>query len=111
MSKLTKELGLLLSLFLIAALLQYFAQSLPMALCFYFLPTLYSAYFFGRGHATLTALGCVFLVVLLDFLNSLLPAHHVLILPQERLFNFAIWAGVRRLPAMPWALFTNVLRA
>ncbi len=36
MSKLTKELGLLLSLFVIAAMLQYFAQSLPMALCFYF---------------------------------------------------------------------------
>ena len=55
MSKLTKELALLLSLFLIAAALQSFAQSLPMALCFYFLPTMYSAYFFGRRHATMTA--------------------------------------------------------
>lgn len=94
MSKLTKELGLLLSLFLIAAILQSFAQSLPMALCFYFLPTLYSAYYFGRRHATLTAFACVFLVVLLDFLNNLLPGHRALMLPQERLFNLAIWAGV-----------------
>jgi len=94
MSKLTKELGLLLSLFLIAAVLQSFAQSLPMAICFYFLPTLYSAYYFGRRHATLTAFACVFLVVLLDFLNNLLPSHRALVLPQERLFNFAIWAGV-----------------
>ncbi|MGA9475901.1 MAG: hypothetical protein WBV36_25775 [Terriglobales bacterium] len=94
MSKFTKELGLLLSLFLIAAALQSFAQSLPMALCFYFLPTLYSAYFFGRRHATLTAFACVFLVILLDYFNSLFPNHHAVVLPQERLFNFAIWAGI-----------------
>ncbi|MGA9641378.1 MAG: hypothetical protein WBQ72_08285 [Terriglobales bacterium] len=94
MSKITKELVLLLSLFLIAAALQSFAQSLPMALCFYFLPTLYSAYFFGRRHATLTAFASVFLVILLNFVNNLVPAHRTVVLPQERLFNFAIWAGV-----------------
>jgi hypothetical protein len=96
MNKIAKESVLLLSLFLIAAMVQFFAQSLPMALCFYFLPTLYSAYYFGRRHATLTAFACVFLVVLLDFLNNLMPSHRVLVLPgeQERLFNFAIWAGI-----------------
>lgn len=93
MNKIAKESVLLLSLFLIAAMVQFYAQSLPMALCFYFLPTLYSAYYFGRRHATLTAFACVFLVVLLDFLNNLIPSHRVLALPQERLFNFAIWAG------------------
>jgi hypothetical protein len=94
MSKIAKETILLFSLFLIAATVQFFAQSLPMALCFYFLPTLYSAYYFGRRHATLTAFACVFLVVLMDFLNNLMPAHRVLTLPGERLFNFAIWAGM-----------------
>ena len=94
MNKITKESVLLLSLFMIAALVQFFAQSLPMALCFYFLPTLYSAYYFGRRHATLTAFACVFLVILLDFLNNMMPAHRVLTLPGERLFNFAIWAGI-----------------
>jgi hypothetical protein len=94
MSKIAKEIVLLLSLFLIAATVQFFAQSLPMALCFYFLPTLYSAYYFGRRHATLTAFASVFLVVLLDFLNNLMPQHAVLSLPGERLFNFAIWAGI-----------------
>ena len=94
MNKVAKESILLLSLFLIAAMVQFFAQSLPMALCFYFLPTLYSAYYFGRRHATLTAFACVFLVVLLDFLNNLMPSHRVLTLPGERLFNFAIWAGM-----------------
>src|SRR5579862_9953415 len=94
MSKIVKETILLVSLFLIAGLVQFYAQSLPMALCFYFLPTLYSAYHFGRRHATLTAFACVFLVVLLDFITRLLPAHPVLTLPGERLFNFAIWAGI-----------------
>jgi len=94
MSKIAKESILLMSLFLIAATVQFFAQSLPMALCFYFLPTLYSAYHFGRRHATLTAFACVFLVALLDFLNNMMPGHRVLSLPGERLFNFAIWAGV-----------------
>jgi hypothetical protein len=94
MTKLTKELALLLSLFLIAGALQSFAQSLPMALCFYFLPTMYSAYFFGRRHATLTAFTCVLLVMALDYLNNLFPQRHLVILPQERLFNFAIWAGI-----------------
>ena len=94
MSKVTKELFLLLSLLLIAATLQYFAESLPMVLCFYFLPTLYSAYFFGRRHATLTAWACVFVVILLNFVNNLLPAHRTLTLPGERIFNFAIWAGM-----------------
>jgi hypothetical protein len=94
MSKLTKELALLLSLFLIAATLQFFAQSLPMAVCFYFLPTTYSAYYFGRRHATLTAVACVFLVILLNYASGFFPKRHVIILPQERLFNFAIWAGI-----------------
>jgi len=79
-SKIVKESVLLVSLFLIAALVQLYAQSLPMALCFYFLPTLYSAYHFGRRHATLTAFACVILVVLLNFLNRLIPAHPVLML-------------------------------
>lgn len=94
MSKVNKELVLLLSLLLIAATLQYFAESLPMALCFYFLPALYSAYHFGRRHATLTAFACVVLVILLNFLTNMVPAHRALVLPQERLFNFAIWGGI-----------------
>lgn len=94
MSKILKESLLLLSLLVIAAMVQFFAESLPMALCFYFLPTLFSAYYFGRRHATLTAFACVFLVVLLDFVNNMMPQHRVLTLPYERLCNFAIWAGV-----------------
>ena len=38
-----------------AALIHFLVASQAMALVFYFLPTLYSAYYFGRRHATLTA--------------------------------------------------------
>jgi response regulator RpfG family c-di-GMP phosphodiesterase len=58
------------------------------------LPTLYSAYFFGRRHSTLTAFACIFLVGLLDYLNNSMPGHRVITLPGERIFNFAIWAGM-----------------
>jgi len=94
MNKVNKELLLLLALFAIAVTFQFFAESLPMVLCFYFLPTLYSAYTYGRRHATLTAFACVFMVVLLNFVDNLLPAHPTIALPGERLFNFAIWAGM-----------------
>ena len=40
------------------------------------------------------AFACVFLVILLDFLNNLIPAHRILVLPEERIFNFAVWAGI-----------------
>jgi hypothetical protein len=94
MSKVNKELLLLLSLFVIAAALQFFAGSLRMALCFYFLPTMFSAYYFGRRHATLTAVACVFLVILLNFVDSLVPSHRSLALPYENLFDLAVWAGI-----------------
>lgn len=94
MNRVNKELLLLLSLFVIAATVQFFAESLPMALCFYFLPTLFSAYTYGRRHATKTALAAVVVVILLNVVNKFLPAHPTVTLPGERLFNFAIWAGV-----------------
>jgi len=94
MSKVNKELLLLLSLFVIAAAVQFFAESLRMALCFYFLPAVFSAYFFGRRHATLTAVACVSLVILLTIANSLVPSHRTFAIPYENLANLAVWAGV-----------------
>ena len=94
MHKVNKELLLLLSLFVIAAALQFFAGSLRMALCFYFLPTLFSAYHFGRRHATLTAFSCIFLVVLMNFLNNIVPSHRTFSIPYENLFDLAVWGGI-----------------
>ena len=60
-----KELWILLSLFLIALLLNYVVAAQKMVLGFYVLPTLASAYLHGRRQATLTALASVLVVVAL----------------------------------------------
>src|SRR6201997_448215 len=67
--KINPELWLLLFLVLIAAVLNFLVASQRMALVFYFLPTLFSAYHLGRRHATLTAFASVVLVVAMASLN------------------------------------------
>ena len=64
-----KELWLILSLVVIAALLNSMVTSQRMLLGFYTLPTVASAYFFGRRHATLTAFASVLLVVYMRLQN------------------------------------------
>lgn len=60
-----KELWLLLSMFLIALLLNVAADAHRLVLTLYSLPTVAAAYLYGRRYATLTALASVLLVVLL----------------------------------------------
>jgi putative nucleotidyltransferase with HDIG domain len=60
-----KELLLVFSLFLIALLLNYAFASQRMILSFYALPTIASAYLYGRRHAVLTAVASLLLVTLL----------------------------------------------
>ena len=64
-----KELWRVFSLFVIAGLLNFLVASQRMVLVFYTLPTIISAYLYGRRHATLTALASVMLVVLLSRAN------------------------------------------
>jgi integral membrane sensor domain MASE1 len=68
-TKVNQELWLLLSLVVIAAMLNFLVSSQRVVLNFFFLPTLFSAYHFGRRHATLTAVASVALVVLLCWVN------------------------------------------
>ena len=56
-----RELWLLLSLFGIAALINFLVASHTVMLNFYVLPTIFSAYFYGRRHAISTALASVLL--------------------------------------------------
>jgi putative nucleotidyltransferase with HDIG domain len=63
--RVNKELWLILSMFLIALLLNRVLDSQRMMLSLYTVPTLGSAYLYGRRHATLTALASVLLVGLL----------------------------------------------
>jgi hypothetical protein len=90
--KINPELWLLLFLVVIAAILNFLVASQRMALVFYFLPTLYSAYHLGRRHATLTALASIVLVVLLMFANPALFTRR-LELPFARWFDLAVWGG------------------
>jgi hypothetical protein len=93
--KINKELLLLLFLVAIAALIHFLVASQAMALVFYFLPTLYSAYYFGRRHATLTACASVGLVVLLTYLNPVMFTRRTENLPIDgRWFDIAVWGGV-----------------
>jgi hypothetical protein len=91
--KINPELWLLLFLVLIAGMLNFLVASQKMALVFYFLPTLYSAYHLGRRHATLTALASVVLVVLLASMNPAMFSRRV-DMPFAKWFDIAVWGGV-----------------
>ena len=94
MRKINPELWLLLFLVVIAAMLNFLVASQRVALVFYFLPTLYSAYHFGRRHATLTAFASVILVVLLLHTNPAMLTRKVELPFDSRWFDLAVWGGV-----------------
>ena len=93
MRKINPELLLLLFLVLIAAILNFLVASQRMALVFYFLPVLFSAYHLGRRHATLTAFASVVLVVAMASLNPAMFSHRV-DLPFAKWLDLAVWGGV-----------------
>jgi putative nucleotidyltransferase with HDIG domain len=67
--RVNKGLWLVLSLFVIAAMLDSLVASQRMLLDFYTLPTSVSAYLYGRRHATLAALASALLVALMRYFN------------------------------------------
>lgn len=94
-AEVNKEWWLLLSLFVIAALLNAFGGINNMLLGLYVLPTLFSAYFFGQRHATLTALASIFLVVLGLAVHEYVLAPEVSrALPEGTWYQIAMWAGI-----------------
>jgi len=90
-----KELWVFLMMFAIAAALNYMIASDRIIMGFYILPTVFSAYYFGRRHATLTALGSALLVVLILHWNPRLLNREVLGSPviAQKWYDLAIWAG------------------
>jgi hypothetical protein len=92
--KINPELLLLLFLLVIAAMLNFLVASQKMALVFYFLPTLFSAYYFGRRHATLTAVASVALVLLLMYVNPSMFTRRVELPFDARYFDLTVWGGV-----------------
>jgi HD-GYP domain-containing protein (c-di-GMP phosphodiesterase class II) len=93
--KINKELWLLLSLVLIAAMIHFLVASQAVVLVFFFLPTLYSAYHFGRRHATLTACASVCIVILVTYMNPAAFNRRTESMPLDsRWFDITVWGGV-----------------
>jgi putative nucleotidyltransferase with HDIG domain len=95
LTEVNKELWLILSLVAIAAILNFLVAPHRILLGLYTLPTLFSAYFYGRRHATLTAVASVLVVILLVHSNSSLFAQaNRTPLPGEKWYDLALWAGI-----------------
>jgi putative nucleotidyltransferase with HDIG domain len=97
LAEVNKELWLLLSLFAICLVLNLVVDGQRMVLSFYTLPTLGSAYVYGRRHATLTAFGSVLLVCLMTWYNPVLfaaatSAEHSI--PAALWLDITVWGGV-----------------
>ncbi|MGD1101531.1 MAG: HD domain-containing phosphohydrolase [Terriglobia bacterium] len=90
-----KELWLILSVVVIAAILNFLVAPHHILLGLYTLPTLFSAYFYGRRHATLTAVASVLVVILAVHSNSSLFAQpNKAPLPGEKWYDLTLWAGI-----------------
>ena len=99
------ELWLLLSLFLIAMLLNYMVSMHRVVLGFYMLPTVFSAYFYGKRHATLTALGSLCIVVLVTYFNpGMFVERQQTTLADSKWFDIGVWGGT--LMVMAYAMGT-----
>jgi putative nucleotidyltransferase with HDIG domain len=94
LERVNKELWVVLSLFAIALLLNQVIAAQRMVLSFYVLPTIASAYFYGRRHGTLTAFASVLLVVgLLLFRNSVTGAPAAQSMTYTEWLEVVVWGG------------------
>jgi hypothetical protein len=64
-----KELLLILSIIVFAALIDYFVAGQRLILTFYNLPTLFAAYYFGRRRAVEAAAASILFVVWMNMMN------------------------------------------
>jgi putative nucleotidyltransferase with HDIG domain len=89
LERVNKELWVVLSLFAIVLLLDHVIAAQRMVLSLYVLPTIASAYLYGRRHGTLTAFASVLLVAgLLMFRDSVTGE------PAARTMAYAEWLEV-----------------
>jgi HD superfamily phosphodiesterase len=94
-SQVNKELWLILSMLGLAAALNFLFTGHHMILGFYTFPTLFSAYFYGRRQATLTAIASVFLVAFLARINpNVLGGPGKLGYLQGRWYDITAWGGI-----------------
>src|SRR3954467_11627581 len=95
LAKTNTEFWLLLSLFVLAGILNFLVSAHRMVLGFYSLPTLYSAYSYGRRHAVLTAFASIFLVGVVIYSSPQLAVTGTKIFfIDEQWFDITIWGGI-----------------
>lgn len=92
--KLNKEIWLVVSLILISAAINFIVSQNEMVLAFYTLPTLFSAYFYGRRHATLTALASVLLVILMGQATGIFGNGPQRGFTSEQWLQLTVWGGI-----------------
>jgi HD superfamily phosphodiesterase len=90
--RVNKELWLLLSMFVIAGLMNVLVDSQQVMVGFYSLPTVIAAYLYGRRHAVLTAYGSVLLAVLVTALPTARTGEWMFEHPRQ-LADLIAWAG------------------
>jgi putative nucleotidyltransferase with HDIG domain len=91
--RVNKELWLVFWLFALAGVLNSLVASQRVVLGLYTMPTVVSAYLYGRRHATLTAFASLLLVVLLEWFNPELLGGQRLALVAGAWFDVTIWGG------------------
>lgn len=100
LEEVNRELWLVLSLFVLAGLSNLLLDGHHMVLGLYSLPTLFSAYIYGRRHATLTALASVFMVVLVTYFNpALFRRSNVVLANYDKWFEITVWGGILMITA------------
>ena len=93
-AEVNRELWLILSMMILLGVMNYLVTSHRLLLGLYALPTLFSAYYYGRRHATLTAFASVFIVGLLVDLNPTLFSQQTLSLfVDARWYDIIAWGG------------------
>ena len=93
--KVNKELWLILSMLVIVGAMNYLVTSQRMLLGFYTLPTLFSAYFYGRRHATLTAFASVFLVGLVArYIPGFFTTTERFVFVEAQWYDITAWGGI-----------------
>jgi putative nucleotidyltransferase with HDIG domain len=95
LATINQELWLVLSLFVVAGLFNWLVESHRMILGLYTLPTIFSAYVYGRRHAVLTACASIFMVFILLWKNSgLFAGSAPFALSYDQWPELISWAGL-----------------
>jgi putative nucleotidyltransferase with HDIG domain len=95
LSRVSKELWLILSIVGSAAIFNYFVGGQRLILTFYNIPTFFAAYYFGRRRAVEAALASILFVTWVDMMNPTLLGRHVAVIDKLlTTSDLVIWAGL-----------------